>query len=192
MGKILRAAALLLLVASCGHRSPPSNQDDACAIARERPSFMRAMRSTERRWGVPISVQMATIHQESRFKRGARTPYRWALGIIPMGRASSALGYAQVLNTTWRDYKQETGRYGASRKNFRDATDFIGWYMDRAYRKAGIPKTDARDQYLAYHEGIYGYMKRSYRRKGWLLAVANRVETRAEMYGQQLQACGRG
>lgn len=190
MGKFLRAALLLLAVASCGYRAPPANQDDACAIAHERPRFMRDMRQAERRWGIPINVQMATIHQESRFKRGARTPYRWALGIIPMGRASSALGYAQVLNSTWDDYRHETGRYGASRKNFRDSTDFIGWYMDQAYQKAGIPKSDARGQYLAYHEGIAGYLNRSYRHKSWLLAVANRVQARSNMYGEQLRSCG--
>ncbi|WP_127901780.1 lytic transglycosylase [Solirhodobacter olei] len=190
MGKFLRAALLLTILASCGYRAPPQNQDDACAIARERPGYMRDMMATERRWGVPVAVQMATIYQESGFRRGARTPYRWALGIIPMGRASSALGYAQVLNSTWDDYRSQTGRYGASRKNFRDASDFIGWYMDRSYRQAGIPKSDARDQYLAYHEGIGGYLSRSYRSKGWLIGVANRVESRAKLYNTQLLSCG--
>ena len=190
MGRYIWAVMLLMLVAACGHRGPPANLDDACAITSERPSFLRAMRATERRWGVPINVQMATIHQESKFRRNARTPYRWALGIIPMGRASSALGYAQVVDGTWGDYKDETGRFGASRRNFRDATDFMGWYMDQAYQKAGIPKTDARDQYLAYHEGIYGFQLGSYQRKSWLLAVANRVQERSDLYGQQLRNCG--
>lgn len=190
MGRFTWAALLLTLVAACGHSGPPANLNDACAIANERPSFLRAMRASEQRWGVPISVQMATIHQESKFRRNARTPYRWALGIIPMGRASSALGYAQAVNGTWDDYMSQTGRYGASRRNFRDSVDFMGWYMDQANQKAGIPKNDARDQYLAYHEGIYGYQRGSYRRKGWLLSVANRVQLRSDLYGQQLRNCG--
>lgn len=190
MGKNARAAMLLLILGSCGHSGPPDNLDDACSIAQERPTYLRAMRQTESSWGVPIGVQMATIHQESKFVRNARTPYRWALGIIPMGRASSAYGYAQVLDSTWDDYKRETGNYGASRKSISDATDFMGWYMNKASQKAGIAKTDARNQYLAYHDGIAGYLTGSYRSKGWLIAVANRVEARAEIYSAQLGACG--
>lgn len=184
------AALLLLILASCGHSGPPDNLDDACSIMQERPSYLRAMRRAEDRWGVPVGVQMATIRQESKFVRNARTPYRWALGIIPMGRASSAYGYAQVLDSTWDDYKQETGNLGASRKSIGDATDFMGWYMDRAYRKAGIAKTDAKNQYLAYHEGIGGYRNGSYNSKSWLIAVASRVQSRAEVYQAQLAACG--
>lgn len=189
MGRVYWAAALLLVLASCGSYRPPDNVNDACAIARERPRFLRAMKASERRWGVPVEVQMATIRQESGFRGNAKTPYRWMLGIIPMGRQSSAFGYAQVLNTTWRDYKNETGRWSASRENIYDATDFIGWYMDKASRVAGISKADARNQYLAYHDGIGGYMNRSYRDKGWLLAVANRVQQNSNIYGAQLRSC---
>jgi hypothetical protein len=191
MSRFLRAASLLLILASCGaNYSPPSNLDDACAIVRERPSYLRAMNSAERRWGVPIYVQMATIHQESKFVGNARTPYRFALGVIPMGRASSALGYAQVLDSTWEDYKRETGNVGASRQNIRDATDFMGWYMDKASRSVGIPKTDARNQYLAYHDGIAGYQSRTYASKSWLIAVAAKVQARSDIYARQLRSCG--
>lgn len=190
MGKKFRAALLLLIVASCGRYAPPSNLNDACAIAQERPSFLRAMRRSETRWGVPIAVQMAVIRQESKFVGNARTPYRWALGIIPMGRASSALGFAQAVDGTWDDYKRDTGNWGANRKNMADATDFMGWYMDRAYQKVGIPKTDARDQYLAYHEGIAGFAAQSYNAKGWLISVASRVQSNAQIYAEQLRGCG--
>lgn len=189
MGRHYWAAALLLVLASCGSYGPPSNVYDACAIAHERPRFLRAMRASERRWGVPVPVQMATIRQESGFRSNAKTPYRWMLGIIPLGRQSTAYGYAQVLTSTWRDYRRETGHWGASRTNIWDATDFIGWYMNKAHREAGIPKTDARDQYLAYHEGIGGYMRGTYRGKGWLVAVANRVQHNTNIYYAQLRSC---
>jgi len=177
-----------LALAGCGS-SPPRNLDNACALARERPSYMRAMQRAERRWGVPVHVQMAVIHQESKFDGDARTPYRFVLGIIPMGRESSAYGYAQAIDGTWDGYKRATGNRGASRTNIRDATDFMGWYMNVSREKLGIPLNDARNQYLAYHEGQAGYARGSHYKKSWLLSVANRVAIRAELYQTQLQRC---
>ncbi|MCZ8153919.1 MAG: lytic transglycosylase, partial [Rhodobacteraceae bacterium] len=85
MSRLLRASILLMLLASCGggNYSAPRNLDNACALAAERPQYFRAMKNTERRWGIPIHVQMATFHQESKFIGNARTPHRYALGIIP-------------------------------------------------------------------------------------------------------------
>jgi hypothetical protein len=192
MSRLIRAAALLLLVASCGQTfSAPRNLDDACAIAQERPRYMRAMRSAERKWGVPVHVQMATIHQESKFIGDARTPFRYSLGVIPMGRQSSAFGYAQAIDATWREYQAEQNRPNARRDRIEDATDFMGWYMDKSERGLGIAKTDARNQYLAYHEGRSGYARQSYNAKPWLVAVAGRVAARADRYQAQLAACRR-
>ncbi|MCB2130933.1 MAG: lytic transglycosylase, partial [Rhodobacteraceae bacterium] len=70
---------------------------------------------TESRWGVPVAVQMATIYQESKFIGNAKTPRKFALGVIPMGRQSSAFGYSQAIDGTWDDYRAATGRRGASR-----------------------------------------------------------------------------
>ena len=193
MSRVLRAFILLLLVASCGRSdfSQPRNLDDACALARERPHYVRAMERTERRWGVPVPVQMATMYQESKFVGNARTPLRFALGVIPMGRISSAYGYSQALDGTWEEYQRDTGRWRARRDRIRDATDFMGWYMNNTLERNGIPLSDARNQYLAYHEGHAGYRRASYNRKPWLLRVADRVGDRAVMYEAQLRRCGR-
>ncbi len=193
MGKAVRAILLVCALASCGARefSPPRDLENACAIVAERPRYLAAMRATERKWGIPVPVQMATIHQESKFVGNARTPLQWSLGVIPMGRQSSAYGYVQALDATWEEYLRETGNDGARRENIRDATDFMGWYMDRAHRRLGIPKGDARNQYLAYHEGLTGYARQSYRAKPWLMTIAGSVATRAERYDAQLRACRR-
>ena len=191
MSSRLIAVALCCALAACsGAKSPPRNLDNACSIIDQRPKYYRAMKKTERKWGVPVHVQMATIHQESRFVHDARTPYQWKLGVIPMGRASSAYGYSQALDGTWDDYKKGPGRSGAKRTNIRDATDFIGWYMDLSYRELGIPKTDAKRQYLAYHEGRGGFRRGSYWGKPWLLNVSDRVARRADVYEVQLRRCG--
>ena len=78
------------------------------------------------------------------------------LGIIPMGRQSSAYGYSQALDGTWEEYQKDQRRRGAKRDRIDDATDFMGWYMDETYERLGIPMSDARNQYLAYHEGRTG------------------------------------
>lgn len=186
------ALAIVMVVASCGGgNSPPRNLDNACALAREKPSYFSAMRRTQSRWGVPVSVQMATLHAESRFIGDAKTPHRYALGIIPLGRQSSAYGYSQAIDSTWRDYQSDTGNRSARRDRFQDAADFIGWYMDGSSRSLGISKWDARDQYLAYHEGRRGFASGSHNDKSWLLSTANRVQARANMYESQLISCGR-
>ena len=192
MNRLLKLA-IILLVASCGggNYSAPRNLDNACALASERPAYFRAMKAAERRWGIPIHVQMASIHQESKFIGDARTPHQYALGVIPIGRQSSAFGYSQALDGTWDEYRAETRNRGARRDNIRDATDFMGWYMHGSAQRLGISKWDATSQYLAYHEGRSGFARGSYRSKGWLVGVAARVGQRAAMYRSQLQSCGR-
>ncbi len=189
--RTLFLGAMCALAAGCGQRefSAPRSLDDACALARERPNYMRAMERTERRWGVPVHVQMATFHQESRLVGDARPPFRYALEVIPMGRMSSALGYSQALDGTWEEYLADTGNRRARRTDIDDAADFMGWYMNLTRERNGIPLTDARNQYLAYHEGHSGFARGSYNAKPWLLGVADRVAARAETYRVQLQSC---
>jgi len=193
MSRLLRASILLLVLASCGggNYSAPRNLDDACAIVRERPQYYRAMKATERKWGVPVHVQMATIHQESKFIGDARTPHQYALGVIPLGRQSSAYGYSQALDGTWDEYREDQNRRGAKRDRIDDATDFMGWYMDQSQDRLGISKSDARSQYLAYHEGRSGYARGSYTQKPWLMDVAARVDARSDRYRAQLDSCGK-
>ena len=193
MSRLLRASILLLALASCGggNFSAPRQLDDACAILRQRPEYGKAMKAAERRWGIPVAVQMAAIHQESKFIGNARTPHRFALGVIPMGRQSSAYGYSQALDGTWEEYQKEQHRRGAKRDRISDATDFMGWYMNQSTERLGIPRNDAGAQYLAYHEGRTGYSNQSYLGKPWLVEVAASVERRAELYAAQLSACRR-
>lgn len=193
MSRPLRALALFLLVAACGggnDYSAPRNLDNACSIVSERPSYLSAMKRTERRWGVPIAVQMATIYQESKFIGNARTPVQYTLGVIPTGRQSSAYGYSQALDGTWDDYKKAHGGWGARRDDIDDATDFMGWYFNASRDELGISLSDTRNQYLAYHEGRTGYRRGSYNNKGWLLKVSSDVASRAITYDAQLRSCG--
>ncbi len=191
MNKSLRAMIIVLLVASCGggQKSAPRNLDDACAILAQRPDYIKAFRATEKRWGVPVHVQMATIYQESKFIPNARTPFRYAVGVIPMGRQSSAFGYAQALDGTWDEYRASQNRRSAKRDRIRDASDFMGWYMNITNKRNGISLMDARNQYLAYHEGHTGYARGSYNAKSWLMRISGEVEARSLTYQAQLATC---
>ena len=159
----------------------------------ERPQWFAAMRRTEAKYGVPVSVQLATIARESSFVADAKPTRRigsgWFSREVPR---SSAYGYAQALEGTWDDYRADTGRRGADRDDFADSSDFIGWYMNGATRVNGMPLHDAYNQYLAYHEGKAGYARGSYRGKDWLPSVARDVQAWAERYDAQLQSCPRG
>ena len=192
MSRFLRAALVFLCLASCGdggNYAAPRELDDACAITRERPQYLRAMKAVERRWGIPVHVLMATIYQESKFIGNARTPHTFALGVIPMGRQSTAYGYSQALNGTWEEYQASASNRRAKRDDISDATDFMGWYMDESAQSLGISKDDAEAQYLAYHEGRTGYANESHLGKPWLVEVAAAVGARAEMYRDQLAYC---
>ncbi len=191
MSKILRALTIVLLVSSCGggQTSAPNNLDDACTILKQRPEYYKAFRATERRWGVPVHVQMATIHQESKFVADARTPFKYVLGVIPMGRQSSAYGYSQALDATWDEYVKSSGSRSSKRDRIKDASDFMGWYMTQTRDRNGVALHDARNQYLAYHEGHTGFSRQSYNAKSWLVAVAGKVDARAKMYEGQIAGC---
>lgn len=185
-------AVLILAACSGGRSDPPRNLDNACSMLKERKGWSKDLKAVERKWGVPREVILATIYHESRFVAKARTPRKYSLGVIPMGRQSSAYGYSQALDGTWDWYKRETGKRSARRDRFDDAVDFMGWYMTVTQKKTGVAKSDAYNQYLAYHQGHTGYNRGSYKGKTWLINVASKVRERAAMYGNQLATCRRG
>jgi hypothetical protein len=178
-----------LVLSACATLPPPAAVNNVCHIFRQYPAWYEDAKNAQSRWYVPIHVQMAILHQESKFQANAKPPYQFLLGVIPMGRPSTAYGYTQALDTTWDLYRRSSGHYFASRQNFSDGVDFIGWYANMAYQRAKIPRTDAYRLYLAYHEGVGGYMNQTYLRKPWLMQVAHKVSAQAAIYQAQLANC---
>jgi len=179
---------LSLLLTACT-ALPPKNSENLCAAFNEKEDWYDDAKNAATKWGVPIEVQMAIMHQESRFVADAQPPRPWLLGFIPWFRASSAYGYAQAKDETWDNYLDKAGSWGADRDDFSDAADFIGWYCHTSHRKLGIPLTDTKRLYLAYHEGQGGYQRHTYNQKPWLLKVADKVALRAKLYQRQLGGC---
>ena len=179
---------LVLFLGACSHYQP-KNVNNLCSIFRGEIDWYEDALKANKRWGTPIWVMMAFMHQESRFVDDARPDRKWFLGIIPLPRGSSAYGYAQAQDPAWEDYKKAGGRWGADRDDFGDAIDFIGWYTHATQRQLGISKWDAYSQYLAYHEGRGGYKRGTWKKKKWLIGVANKVKRQAATYNQQYQSC---
>ena len=169
--------------------APPKQPDNICKIFEEKEDWYYDARDAQDKWGSPKHVLMAMMYQESSFKHDAAPPMEYFLGCIPIGRASSAYGYSQAKTPTWQDYIRETGNSGADRDDFEDAIDFMAWFVNKTHKVNGISKWDAYAQYLNYHEGWGGYKRGTYRKKKWLMAVANKVKHRAGRYGAQLKRC---
>ena len=163
-------------------------QDNVCQIFSLHPTWYKATSSAENKWFVPMSTQMAIIHQESHFRPHVR-PGSGFLQFLGFGGSSSAVGYAQALDSTWKSYLSHNKIEQANRADFSSATDFIGWYVHTLHTQLDIPVTDTYRIYLAYHEGVSGFKKKRFEKKPWLMRVAKKVSVQERMYHRQLAQC---
>ena len=177
-----------LFLPGCATAPQPERVDDACAIFRENPKWYDSAKKSSVRWGIPIPVMMAIVHQESRYVADAKPSGSTCLWIIPSPSSSSAYGYAQAKDESWSDYKKNTGNTSADRTQFEDAIDFVGWYCEQSAARCSISRSDACHLYLAYHEGMGGYNRKTYKGKAWLLQVAQKVEAQADLTRGNWQA----
>lgn len=190
-----RSAFLVLFLALAGCATAPGNINNVCSVFDQRDGWFNnwygAAKRTERAYGVPVSVLMATIRVESGFKGNARPPRSKLLGFIPWKRPSSAYGYSQALDGTWAEYRRETGRWGARRSDFGDAIDFVGWYHRRSHERNGIPLNDAHNLYLAYYSGHAGYANGTWRNSPGVKRAAQKAASLASSYDAQIRSCRR-
>ena len=168
-------------------KSKKINLNNACEIYDKKPEWLIGSLEASRRWQVPLFVFLAIVHQESRFVADARplNPNKKS----KKKYASSAFGYAQALDGTWKEYQKSTGNTSGRRDNFSSAVDFIGWYVLKTHKYNGISKWATDQLYLNYHEGLGGYKRKTYRRKPWLIKVAAKVKNKGAVYAKQLQSC---
>ena len=147
-----------LFIVACT-KIEPYMTTDSCILFKEKKNWYKSTKKSYDKWKVPISLQLAIIKQESSFKQFAKPKRKKILGIIPGKRISSAFGYAQVTNPTWDWYKSSTGNKNASRANFPDITDFIGWYVEQSNKMLDISKASF---YRFIKESLdHGYMRKS-------------------------------
>ena len=189
--KIILLLPLLLFLNACAFlgTATPTNQGNVCKIFEQKSSWYNDALDAQKKWGTPISVMMAIMKQESAFNADAQPAMDHILWIIPVGRPSSAFGYAQAQDPVWKEYQQQSGNSWSDRDEFDDAIDFVGWYTNKTYKINKVSKWDANKQYLNYHEGWGGYRRGSYKSKAWLIKVAKRVQSNAHNYSAQLKKC---
>jgi hypothetical protein len=186
--RVVITATLILTLSACAAYRP-SNPNNICDIFLGETDWYEAARDAQHKWGTPIYIMMAIMHQESRFVDDAQPKRDWFLGFIPLPRDSSAYGYAQAQDPAWDEYTSQSGNSGGDRDEFEDAIDFIGWYTDGSQKRLKLSKWDAYGQYLAYHEGRGGYQRGTYNKKPWLKKVASKVKSKAAVYNKQLKGC---
>lgn len=192
----VRLILLLLVGVLSGCASTPTNTDNVCSVFDQRGGWFnnwyKYAKNTEKEYGVPVPVLMATIYKESGFNAKAKPPRTKLLGFIPWKRPSTAYGYPQALDSTWDHYKDVTGRRGADRDDFKDAVQFVGWYHYQSYKKNGVPRNDTYNLYLNYYAGHGGYARGTWKNNKWMKGAAQRTAQMANQYQQQMRGCGRG
>ena len=176
---------VLFFLTSCS--SIPKNTTDGCSIFSERYFWYKHAKKTEKKWGTPISLQLAIIKMESDFDWLAKPPRHKLFKVIPYKRKSSSLGYSQAVKGTWEQYKNETNNNLATRVRFKDSVDFIGWYTNKTEKILKISKKDSFRQYIAYHEGWGNY--KNYKKNAKVVSLAKRVEQQTNKYKKQLMDC---
>lgn len=178
----------LIALAGCAN-TPPANTDNICAIFNEKHNWYEQASEAAEKWDSEIPILLAFVYKESSFVANAKPPRRKILWVIPGPRLSDAYGYAQVKDSTWDWYKSDAGSWFASRDDFADAVDFIGWYNKQSAKRCKISTRDPYRLYLAYHEGQGGYNRGSYRKKPQVQRYAKVVAERARRYQTQLNLC---
>lgn len=185
------AVGFVLVLGACA--TAPNRINNVCAVFDQRDGWFNnwrsAAESTQRKYGIPVHVLMATVRKESGFNSYARPPRTKLFGFIPWTRVSSAYGYSQALDGTWSQYRRETGNFTASRTNFADAVDFVGWYHTKTVDTYGVARDDTYNLYLAYYMGWGAYKRGDWRGNSGIQRYARDTAAMADRYRSQLQSC---
>lgn len=139
---------MTIFLTSCSREPNLDNVDitNACQILSKQIEWKNSLKITSEKYGIPPSLVMAVIYQESKFKATAKNPQ------------SSAYGYAQVIDSTWKNYEKQEGG-SQSRSDFLNSTNFIGWYLSKLKYKLNLNWSDQKKLYIAYLLGEHGYHK---------------------------------
>ena len=162
--------------------------DNICYVVKHSWGWRQSLKSASRVYGISPGLILSTIYHESSFRPTARPPRGKVLGVIPW-RYSTAYGFGQVKDETWEWYKEKNQLRFVSRTSFYDTVHFIGWYYSIFKSRAQKVADPYYSFYIAYHDGIGGFLRHSEEGNEWLQNKAKSVKAFAESYDQQLKDC---
>ena len=147
-----------------------------CEILKQHPNWRKSLKQAQAKYRLEPAFVMALIYQESRFDANAKNKY------------SSAYGYAQVIDGTWKHFQQQI-KSNAKHNNFDDSVEFIGWYMAQLSKILNIKMTDYSNLYTAYMLGATGFKR--YRASTFKnhAKIALKVKDYTNLYKSQLRKC---
>lgn len=181
--------SILLTLNGCKmlENNKTNHPTNACHMLKENEDWLESIHRSSQRWDVPASVILSIIKVESSFVYDAK-PIK-EKGFFWDTYHSSAYGFSQALDGTWNDYKIQTLNASAKRTSFSDSSDFIGWYINNINKATNIKRHDTYNIYLAYHEGIGGYKRKTYKKKRWLIKKAKYIKNLTLTYSKQIKYC---
>jgi hypothetical protein len=183
----IRILLSLLLLSGCDSFRPIEYDKHICRVVLANWGWRQALNEVSEEYGVSPGLVLSVIFHESSFNAQARPKSGYVLGLIPW-QNSSAYGYGQIKSETWTWYLEKKPGLFRSRTNFTDTAYFIGWYYELFVDRSNA-KDVAHDFYLAYHEGLGGYKRKTFQNNEWLLNKAAKVSQRAAHYDTQLKKC---
>ena len=151
-----------------------------CEILTQKPDWAKSLKIAQDKYGLSPAYAMALIYQESRFKAEAKS------------KGSSAYGYAQAINGTWKHFQQDV-KANAKRNNFNDSVQFIGWYTAQLAKSSNLKMTDNYNLYMAYMLGATGfkrYKSETFKNKAKIVEdkkIASKVKDFASHYQTQFK-----
>ncbi|WP_370931524.1 hypothetical protein [Bartonella sp. DGB1] len=188
----LKYLLLYMLLSACA--SVPADKNDICSVLIQKNGLLvnweKASKSAAMTHKIDLELILATIFIESSFNSYAKPQRTKVLGFIPWKRLSSAYGYAQALDSSWKDYIKDTGRIYADRHNFYDATDFIAWYYRKSIDRHNIKPKDYKSLYITYHLGNNSPTHLRKNIPEHIMKTAQRLDNLTKNYSSQLYKCG--
>ncbi|ASG68310.1 lipoprotein [Francisella halioticida] len=159
-----------------------SNKKNICQILKHHPNWRNSLKRVNKKYNISPAFTLAVIHQESKFHANAKN------------RHSSAFGYAQALDGTWKIF-QKTVKPNAKRNDFNDSVEFVDWYMSQLTHNLHLKTSNSFNLYLAYllGEGGYkNYINNSYQNSNSIQkkeAIAAKVRLKTQVYNLELKDC---
>ena len=188
-----RLVAFVFLLSGCAQNYTYQDySDNICKVVNGHYGWQSALKRTEKQYGISSGLILSVIFYESSFKASARPPADKLMGFIPW-QSATAFGYAQVKNESWDWYKSHNPGYFQSRTHFSDSVKFIGWYyqvfLARLEKEHYTKRISDSDFYIAYHDGIGGFLQQGWRENEWLINKSQQVADLASHYNRQLKHC---